>query len=263
MKIGVSGDFFRAQFVKQLGYDFMEENLFKMAALDDAAFSEFVRGYEKLDLPVLSFNSFFAGDFPLYTPDALDGVKRYSEKALSRAASMGATMCVLGSGGARSIPDGVDKAWAVRRFVDVLSVCGEIAGKYGIRIAIEPLYYKDSNFVHTVADAALLARRCGNENVGALVDFYHFSMNTETDAGLLCAEDLLIHAHIARGVADRLPPMEEDIPTVKKWAKMLRDVHYEGNLVLEGKISKTDPEEALRETKPILEIIRQEYRDER
>ena len=261
MKIGVSGDFFRAQFVKKLGYDFIEENLFKMAALDDAAFSEFVRGYEKLDLPVLSFNCFFAGDFPLYTPDALAGVKTYTEKALSRAASMGATLCVLGSGGARNIPEGIDKAWAVRRFTEILSICGDIAGKYGIRIAIEPLATKDCNFIHTVSDAASLARRCGNENVGALVDFYHFSMNTETDAGLLCAEDMLFHVHIARGLPDRLPPVEEDIPTVKKWAKMLKDVHYEGNLVLEGKLSKTDPEDALRETKPILEIMRQEYRD--
>lgn len=256
MKIGVSGDFFRAQFVKQLGYDFMEENLSKMAALDDAAFAEFVRGYEKLDLPVLSFNNFFASKFPLYTSDALEGVKTYTEKALSRAASMGATICVLGSGGARNIPEGVDKVWAIRRFTDILSICGEIAGKHGIRIAIEPLYYQDSNFLHTVADAASLARRCGNENVGALVDFYHFSMNTETDAGLLCAEDLLIHAHIARNNLDRLAPLEEDIPTVQHWAQMLRDVHYDGNLVLEAKLSKTDPEEALRNTKPILELFR-------
>ena len=258
MKIGVGGNFLRAQMAKRLGYDFIEENLAQMTALDDAAFLDFVKGYEKLDFPVLSVNNFFAGDFPLYTEDALEGVRFYCEKAFARAAYMGAKMCVVGSGGARSIPEGTDKIWAVNRFVDVLSICGEAAEKHGIRVAIEPLQQKDTNLVHTVSDAAVLARRCGRESVGALVDFFHFSMNTETDSGLLCAADMLIHAHIARNNPDRMPPFEEDIEDVKRWARMLRDVHYQGDLVLESRFNKADPEGDLAKARPILELFKKE-----
>ena len=259
MKLGVSGDFHRAQFAKKVGFDFMEENLYRMAALDDAAFSEFVRGYEHLDLPILSFNGYFSPDFALYAPDALAEVKAYSEKALSRAEYVGATLCVLGSGKARSIPEGADAAWCVQRFTDILSICGECADRHGMLLVVEPLRQKETNFLHTVADASTLARRCGAKNVGALVDFFHFSMNGELDSGLFCSEDLLYHAHLARGYEDRGVPREEDIPTLLHWAQMLKAVHYDGDLVLEPRFeNKLEPEAELACALPLMRLMKAE-----
>ena len=123
---------------------------------------------------------------------------------------------------------------AKARFVEMLRICGEEAAKYGIRLVIEPLYRNDSNFIHTVAEAVELARMSGCDNVGALVDFYHFSMNGEDEHGLECARGMLFHAHMAR-TGDRRMPREENAEQVKVWLQMLKDIDYHGEIALEGK----------------------------
>jgi sugar phosphate isomerase/epimerase len=165
---------------------------------------------------------------------------------------MGVKICVLGSGGSRAIPEGADPEEIWNKFTAIVAEVGRIAEKHGIRIAVEPLRHKETNLIHTVAEAMDVALRSRAENVGALVDFYHFHMNGEADDGLTPAGKRLFHAHIARPNEDRRMPMEEDIPTVDKWVAMLRDVDYCGNLSLEGKIDSS----SLKETKAIVDRFR-------
>ena len=59
MKIGVCGGIEKAPIIKALGFDYIEENMFKIASLSEQDFSERARQYEKLGLPVYAFNCFF------------------------------------------------------------------------------------------------------------------------------------------------------------------------------------------------------------
>lgn len=252
MKIGVCCGISMAEEVKALGYDYVEENLNRLADMSESEFEELKARYEAIGIPVYSTNCFFPGSISLYAEDGLSQVTTYAEKALARAARLGVEICVLGSGNARAIPEGADPEEISNKFSAIVAEIDRIAGKYGIRIAIEPLRVKETNFIHTVTEAMEIVKRSGAENVGALVDFYHFHMNGEADDGLTPAGEKLIHAHIARPNEDRRMPMEEDIPTVDKWAAMLRDIGYSGNLSLEGRFDL----EALKETKAIVDRFR-------
>lgn len=246
MKIGVSGSIKRASVIKSLGYDYIEEMLETIAGLSESEFVERVSLYEKLDLPVYSFCCFFSGNMSLYQENSLAEVKKYASHAIDRAYRLGGKICVIGSGGVRMIREGVSREFAEKRFTDVISICGEIADKYGIKIAIEPLNSNETNFINTVSEAANIAKMSKKQNVGSLVDFFHFFMENESDDGVIKNADTLIHAHLARPNIDRHTPKTEDIQTVTHWFELLKKIEYQGALTIEANF--VDLENELRET---------------
>ena len=255
MKIGVCATSAKAAIVKELGYDYIEENLSAIQKMTDESFREVQKLYETLDLPVYSFNNFFPGTITLYGEDSLETIRAYAEVALDRAQALGGKVCVFGSGKARNIGEGVDRAFAEQRFLDVLGLCGEMADKRGILIAVEPLNKNETNYINTVTDGASVARKLGMANVGGLVDFYHFFMENEPDSNLFDAKDTLLHAHLARPNADRLPPKAEDVETLAHWADLLKKINYKGALSIECRFG-TELESLLSEATPFVQVFR-------
>ena len=254
MKIGVCGGIERAPMIKSLGFDYIEENLSKIAALSEEDFEKRVDEYKALGLPVYSFNGFFGGDISIYGENSMDGVKEYASRALLRAHKLGGKVCVIGSGKARAIPDGVSREFAEIRFAEVVSVCADIADKYGIKIVVEPLNSCETNFINTVSEGAGIAQRVGKANVGALVDFFHFYMEGECDSEVSKIADVLIHAHIARPNADRCAPKAEDAETVARWAELLKSIGYGEAISLECKYN--DFENEIKEAAKYMEFFR-------
>lgn len=233
MKIGVCIHTGRAEFVKSLGYDFIEENLSNVEKATDEKFLIMQQNVERAGIPVYSFNSFYPREFSLYREDAISFTRAYTERAFARAASLGGKICVFGSSRARYIQEGINKVFAEQRLRDILELCCENADKHGLTLAIEPLNSSETNYINTVPEAADIARTVGKNNLGALVDFYHFFMENEPDSNIEQAKDTLIHAHIARPNADRMAPTEEDASTLAHWAELLKSIHYQGALSLE------------------------------
>ena len=238
MKFGICGSANRTPGIVEalIGakYDFIEENLFRVDLLDDEAFAALCDTYKKAGVEVYSCNNLFAPDVSIYGEGGLEEIAVYAKRVFAKAAALGAKLCVVGSGKARSIPEGMSIEAAKTRFVEMLRICGDAAAEHGILLVIEPLYRNDSNFIHTVAEAVELARASERDNMGALVDFYHFSMNGEDEHGLECAKGMLFHAHMARP-GDRRMPREENREQLTMWLKMLKDIDYHGNIALEGK----------------------------
>ena len=106
MKIGVCGGIDKAVIAKKLGLDYIEENMAKLMKLSDGEFSETIKFYEKLDLPVYSFNCFFDKEVSIYDNIFFADLTAYGEKAFLRAKAIGGEICVVGSGKARNIPEG-------------------------------------------------------------------------------------------------------------------------------------------------------------
>ncbi len=252
MKIGVCCTVEIAETVKSLGYDYIEENLGRLVSMSDQEFEELSEKYKAIGIPVYSTNCFFSGNLDIYSDENSEAVIAYVEKAMQRANALGVKVCVLGSGRVRSIPEGEDPNVIKDKFSALAAKIGRIAAKYGIRIAIEALRYKETNLGNTVRDVTELAEKSGEENVGALVDFFHFFCNEEADDGLVCAGKRLIHTHIARPNLDRRMPTEQDLPTVKKWVQMLKDIDYSGCISLEGSFDCN----SLAETRTVMDEFR-------
>lgn len=236
MRIGVCADIEKARIIKERGIegiDYIEENMSNMLALSDREFAGRQREYEKLALPVYSFNVFFSSEIPIYSDEFLRDAKEYGRKAFSRAVALGGELCVVGSGKARNIPDESKRAFCEKRFENILTILGEEADRYGIKLAVEPLNKGETNFINSVVEGADMAKRVGLACVGSLVDFYHFFKESESDEALLGIGDSIIHSHIAAPDVLKRMPEERDLPTIEHWAGLLKRIGFTKTISIE------------------------------
>ena len=159
MEIGVCGGPREWQMLARYRYDYCEGVLAWLASLDEDGFADAKRARAESGLDVACFNGLIPGGFDLYGTEPGD-LRAYLSRAFSRAAELGGRIAVLGSGHARRVPAGMEKAEALARFADITYRCGEVAQSFGMKIAIEPLCYREDTLLNTVADGVALCRIC-------------------------------------------------------------------------------------------------------
>jgi sugar phosphate isomerase/epimerase len=124
-------------------------------------------------------------------------LRSYAARVFQRMERVNCELMVFGSGTARNIPDGFPRDEAHRQFAEYLKVCSDLAEAHGIRIAIEPQNYDDTNLIHTVPEAMVFANEVKRPNVQVMADFFHMVLNREPLSDLTDAGPALIHGHIA------------------------------------------------------------------
>ena len=254
MRIGICKSFEYAKDIKDAGFDYIEINLAKTCLLTDEEFLNSKRILDDACIAAKSANCFFPNDIRLTGEVDYNKINEYVGFALKRAHALGIELVVLGSGKARSIPDGFDKSVATEQFKKVVEICAKIGKKYGIKIAIEPLSQKDSNFLNTVRETAEFIESINSEDVGITADFFHMFMNGETMADFEYASKWIAHLHIAKPNENRHAPSVDDEKTLKEWADSIKNIGYNGNMSLES-TSKQDFNEALCDMNSIKHIF--------
>ena len=148
MKLGICGSANRTPGIVEAlvgaKYDFIEENLFRADLLDDDAFAALCENYKKAGVEVYSCNNLFSPEVTIYGENSLAEIAVYAKRVFAKAARLGAKICVVGSGKARSIPEGMSVEAAKERFVEMLRICGDAAAEHGIVLVI------DSNIANTL-----------------------------------------------------------------------------------------------------------------
>ncbi len=234
MRFGVCTKSDNLDIVALAGYDYIEFTLRDIENLSEDAFAALKNTLATSPIKVETTNLFFAADIPLVGPEvSFERIESFCQKALSRAGELGIKVSVIGNGAARKIPEGFDPKEAEAQFVRVLRLCGDIAARHGITIAIEPLRTKETNYINTVAEGIALCRKVAHENVKCLADFYHVLENGETLEAIEAANGLLAHTHLA--VENRyMPATAKDAALCAKWAAALKKCGYDGRISLEG-----------------------------
>ncbi len=244
MRIGVCANDSKSWIIAaETGFDYVEYPLEKIVACTEPEFEELLSDRGKSGISVEACNCFFPAGYELYAFDPVTGmdngnfagilekIRAYAELALERAHALGTKILVFGSGKSRGIPTGMMYQAAVVQMISIVRVLGEIAEKYGMKIAIEPL--SGCNMITTLRDGLHFAREVNHPAVGVLNDFYHSFVNKEdVGASLEAARDLLIHAHICR--FDRTMPTIADKKEILSMAEALTKVGYSGRISLEG-----------------------------
>jgi len=182
------------------GYDFAELTVGALTGLTEEQFEQAKRIIAESGLPVPVLNSFIPPRIKLTGPQvSMEEIRSYVELAMSRVSAVGARMIIFGSGGARSYPEGFPKDQAMEQIGAFLTLCDEIAEKYGITVAIEPLNRGESNVINTVEEALELALRLRLPRIKVLADSYHMLLEEEKLEMLHAAvkERMLAHVHIA------------------------------------------------------------------
>lgn len=255
IRFGVCTDLENIPVLMDAGYDYIEYNFTKLVEMSEEEFEEAKAIVEKHQFYAESYNCFFPGTIRLTGPDVdYDQITAHIRTGMARAAQLGGKICVIGSGGSRSIPAGFDFDTGCRQFMKVLEMAGEIAAEYGITIVVEALRKAETNLLNTVAECIHLVKQVNKANVRALADFYHVFSSGETLDAICHNDGWLKHLHLARANADRAMPYAEDIPQVEQWAEAVKASGYEGRLSLEGNCLP-EFEECVRRTRKIIECF--------
>lgn len=240
MKIGVCTPPSLWATVQQLGYDYVEWNFSVTAGYTKEQLDQTLALQKQLGIAVPSFNGFFPGGFVMLGEDqaAIEAwTREYAKAGFARAAQFGADVAVMGSGYARNIPEGMGEAEAHERFARLMYILGEQGKAEGVRVAIEPLQVKETNFLHTFAQGAAICDMVGHANVGLTLDVFHFWAGGEPIENIEKYKKYVFHAHLARPQADRRTPTLADTEDCRVYIDALRAIGYDDKISLEAVFS--------------------------
>lgn len=234
--IGVCTNVANAFVVLKAGGNFVEEAVGRFLK-PKSNYEEYEKSLSLLKespLPVPACNSFFPAELRL-TGDEVDEAKvfQWAETAFSRAQQAGVRIIVLGSGGARKIPDGFGYDKAFSQFTSLLARMGEIADKYQVTIALEHLNRQETNFINTLEEANAIVSKVNHPAVGLLCDVYHMLMEDESPGSILKAGKRIVHCHVAEKTGRAAPGThgQDFVP----YFRALKKAGFKGKISIECK----------------------------
>lgn len=227
MKFGVCrglDDLNAMKAAKEAGVDYFETGFGCLANYSDEKFAEGKAILDSLGLPCYASNGFIPGDMPIVGDNVdYNAIADYLDRGFERARLLGVKVIVLGSGKARSFPDGYSLERAKEQVAYFLSeYASPRAEKIGAIIVIEPLRFCESSMIFTVADGVEIAKLSGKDNVFGLADLYHVYGNNDSIEGVADFKGLVRHSHIAEPV-QRVYPKQGDSEEIKEVYKNFFD----------------------------------------
>ncbi|MBQ8183524.1 MAG: sugar phosphate isomerase/epimerase [Clostridia bacterium] len=230
MKIGVCrglDDFDAMNAAIQAGVDYWETGFSCLAEFDDEKINTCKETLKACGLTCIASNGFIPGNMKLVGDDVdYVALKEYIDRGFERAEKIGVKKVVLGSGKARSFPEGFSLEKAKEQLAFFLKeYAAPRAKKADCIIVIEPLRFCESTMIYTVADGVEIARMSKSDNVKGLADLYHVYGNCDSIEGIAQFKGEIRHAHIAQPDTRRYPSLfdGDDIKSIyKKFFASLR-----------------------------------------
>jgi sugar phosphate isomerase/epimerase len=222
------------------GFRMLGESVGRMLApsLTEEQFQQNLIRIKKARCTVLLCNIFFSASMKIAGPAVDENrVLGYADTVFSRAKKAGISFIILGSGGARRIPDGYDVQRAQADFALLGRKLAVLASSYGIIIALESLQSAETNFLNTLQSAAAVVRAVDHPNFKLNADIFHMMREGESPQSIVDAADVLVYCEIAEKERRSLPGVKGD--DLKPYLRALRKAKYRGPIFIEG--NTTDP----------------------
>ena len=221
----------RVRILAKYGYKFFEFGFRLVREMSDAEFEALLNASLETGLVGEGANCF--ADPPMRLFDcSYDELDEYLESSLVRPKQLGMQYLVIGSGGARRIPDGMDRETATEKFVTMLQRYAKIADRHNFDIILEPLFKKGCNFINTFQEGIDICKAVDHPRIGCLMDFFHSYQENEPFSVLKNAGPYLKHIHMS--TLDRRIPGVGDEEETKQLADILKDIGYHGRVTMEG-----------------------------
>lgn len=233
-QFGICTSLSQASVMHGTGWDYIEENaqtLFKGTDPDEKYDGKAIA--QSL-LPVPAANCLAPGNLKITGPAVdRDALCRYMNNVLRRAGLAGCRTLVFGSGGARQVPDGWNKARATEQIVEFGRMASPLAQQHGVTIVLEHLNVLECNIVNTPIEAVEIIRRVNHANFQCLVDSYHLWMDDLPLSQVEAALPYIRHVHLADKTG-RLPPGQSGSSDYRPLFAMLKKAGYNGRLSVEA-----------------------------
>jgi len=220
------------------GFQMLGETVSRMISpsLSKEEFKRNLARIKKAECKVYLCNILFTGKIKIAGPTVNNAsVVAYVDSVFTRAQQAGIPLIVLGSGGARRIPEGYDAQKAQADFVVLCRQLAVTAQRHQIMIAIENLNSSETNFLNTVQSAAAVVRAVNHPSFRLNADIYHMLRENESPQSIVDAKDLLVHCEIAEKEKRSFPGVQGD--DFKPYLRALRKANYKGHIFIEGNTS--------------------------
>ncbi len=181
------------------GFDYVESRFAFFPESTDEEFEEAKNNLKKAGIKCEAANCFIPREFPISDSSCdRQGLAEYIEKGMKKGVEVGLKTIVLGSGGARKIPENVSYREAFCNISNILKeVIAPVAEKYDITIVLEPLRRAECNIINTVKEGVALAASCGEYNIQGLGDLFHMMKEGDTYDDIRDLKGSIKHAHLA------------------------------------------------------------------
>ena len=197
-------------------------------------FKQKLEKVKALRCSVIMCNVLFPQTLKIAGPDVEEQpVLEYLHKVSARAKQMGIRNLILGSGGARRLPDNYDKAEAMRKFAVLGKKMADVVSQYGVTLILENLNSTETNFINTLKDAASIVRAVDHPNFRLNADIYHMMKENESPEEIVQAGRLIVYCEIAEKENRTLPGVkgEDFMP----YFQALKKIKYSGPILIEGR----------------------------
>ncbi len=223
--------------IKEIGYDFVEAGFSDLSVLPKSRIDEFADLLRELKMPCVSMNGLIVGDFVI-TGENADHLKiaDHIESTMYKLKELGCKNFVLGSGKARSVPEGFSREKAMEQIQSLIAdTIMPVMRKYNAVLAIEELRKEECNVFKNCRETVEFIKQLGFCDVKLLVDYYHAILGGDTHSEISTYKGLISHVHIASPKNNRLIPQKGDGEDYKGFFDALDKAQYiEANISLEG-----------------------------
>jgi D-psicose/D-tagatose/L-ribulose 3-epimerase len=231
------------------GFDYVEPAAAEIAAMSKdqfRAFSDLVLGSP---LRCYAFNSFIRrSDLKVVGPEVpTSALKEYLEECLPRCRHLGASIVVWGSAGSRNVPEGFSREQARDQIAAFLKMAGEVARRFHVIIAIEPLRRQESNILNTGAEALEMVHRVNHPNIRMIIDYFHLREENEDPRIIEIGRREIVHLHFANPHGRVWPRDLVEDDHYAAFFEYLKKINYSGGISIEGQGSFEKDARASRE----------------
>ena len=224
--------------IHNAGYDYIETSVSGLSHLSEVETLQIRGVLERNGLTCLRANGFFPPQIRLTGPGAsAEEIEEYLKTVLPRAAGLGVKTIVLGSGASRQIPDDMPYQHAFEQFCEYGKMICKQAEAYGIRIAIEHLNPRETNFITTIEEAGAVIDSIGMENCGLLFDYYHIDADTNDLRNVAVLKEKLFHVHAAVPETRKYPRMADE-PVMRPFFETVAKAAYDGTVSVEASMNE-------------------------
>ncbi|TWI82005.1 sugar phosphate isomerase/epimerase [Chitinophaga japonensis] len=232
--IGICTSYKNDSLLAKAGYVYIEEGVSRILSpsLSQDQFNALLPTLHKTHCKVQSCNNFIPGSIKIVGPEVNEArVLGYVDTVMQRARQAGVQLIVLGSSGARRLPEGVDYASAKKEFIVLCRKMAEVAAKYDRIIAMESLNRTETNFVNTLSEATEIARAVNHPNFRLTADIYHMLKENEPASVIEKAKGYLVHCHIAEKEKRAAPGVAKE--DFRPYFTALRKIGFDGRIMVE------------------------------
>ena len=223
--------------VQSAGYDYAEVSLARLFSLSESDVSAYRKGFDDAGLPVRVFNNgvpaglcMIAGEYPG------EPVKEYVKHAVWLAKALGADTITMSGPNRKTTPKDID--WdrtGKKRYIELLRYYADRCKEENLDLLIEPVNEREQSYIATLAAAEEVIRAAQRDNLGIVMDLFHFKMQNDCfeDVLRLCTDNIIRHVHFA--VPDkRTYPAYEDRILCEHVLKAMLGAGYRGRTSVEA-----------------------------